>query len=231
MSDEVEIALYILIGRVKMKDFLNDIRKPTQVPRSRKILYSSLIFMLGVILGTISKLLDETASNLLPYFLEQMDLGNFFSRMGIWLFLAVVIAIYSKSPIRSALNVLIFFVGMVGSYYLYTVLIAGFYPKTYMMIWIVMTLISPLLALICWYAKGRGVIATLISSFIIVAISRQAFAFGFWYFNIKYSLEFLVWIATIVVLYQSPKQISKVLVIGMLLYFATAQLNIFWGML
>ncbi|WP_276649264.1 hypothetical protein, partial [Globicatella sulfidifaciens] len=59
----------------------------------------------------------------------------------------------------------------------------------------------------------------------------QAFAFGFWYFNIKYSLEFLVWIATIVVLYQSPKQISKVLVIGMLLYFATAQLNIFWGML
>ncbi len=214
-----------------MKDFLNDIRKPTQVPRSRKILYSSLIFMLGVILGTISKLLDETASNLLPYFLEQMDLGNFFSRMGIWLFLAVVIAIYSKSPIRSALNVLIFFVGMVGSYYLYTVLIAGFYPKTYMMIWIVMTLISPLLALICWYAKGRGVIATLISSFIIVAISRQAFAFGFWYFNIKYSLEFLVWIATIVVLYQSPKQISKVLVIGMLLYFATAQLNIFWGML
>ena len=214
-----------------MKDFLNDIRKPTQVPRSRKILYSSLIFMLGVILGTISKLLDETASNLLPYFLEQMDLGNFFSRMGIWLFLAVVIAIYSKSPIRSALNVLIFFVGMVGSYYLYTVLIAGFYPKTYMMIWIAMTLISPLLALICWYAKGRGIIAILISSFIIVAISRQAFAFGFWYFNIKYSLEFLVWIATIVVLYQSPKQISKVLVIGMLLYFATAQLNIFWGML
>lgn len=214
-----------------MKDFLNDIRKPMQMPRSRKILYSSLIFMLGVILGTISKLLDETASNLLPYFLEQMDLSNFFSRMGIWLFLAVVIAIYSKSPIRSALNVFIFFVGMVGSYYLYTVLIAGFYPKTYMMIWIVMTLISPLLALICWYAKGRGVIATLISSFIIVAISRQAFAFGFWYFNIKYSLEFLVWIATIVVLYQSPKQISKVLVIGMLLYFATAQLNIFWGML
>ena len=138
-----------------MKDFLNDIRKPTQVPRSRKILYSSLIFMLGVILGTISKLLDETASNLLPYFLEQMDLGNFFSRMGIWLFLAVVIAIYSKSPIRSALNVLIFFVGMVGSYYLYTVLIAGFYPKTYMMIWIVMTLISPLLALICWYEKDE----------------------------------------------------------------------------
>ncbi|BAM48059.1 DUF6518 family protein [Amphibacillus xylanus] len=214
-----------------MKDFLNDIRKPTQMPRSRKILYSSLIFMLGVILGTISKLLDETASNLLPYFLEQLDLRNFFSRMGIWLFLAVVIAIYSKSPIRSALNVLIFFVGMVGSYYLYTVLIAGFYPKTYMMIWIAMTLISPLLAFICWYAKGRGVIATLISSFIIVAISRQAFAFGFWYFNIKYSLEFLVWIATIVVLYQSPKQISKVLVIGMLLYFATAQLNIFWGML
>ncbi|WP_159882096.1 hypothetical protein [Paenibacillus puerhi] len=176
-------------------------------------------------------MLDTTPSNLLPYFLEILDLRNFFSRMGVWIFLALVISVYSKSPVRSAINVFLFFVGMVGSYYLYTVLLAGFFPKSYMMIWIIMTCISPFLAFVCWYAKGKGIIAFSISSIIFMLISRQAFAFGFWYFDIRNNLELLLWIATIFVLYQSPKQIIKVVIIGLLLYFLTAQTNIFWGML
>ena len=214
-----------------MKDFLNEIRRPINISPSRKCLYSTFIFIAGIILGIISKLLDETASNVLPYFLESLDLRNFFSRMGVWIFLAVLISVYCKSPIRSAINVFLFFVGMVGSYYLYTILIAGFFPKSYMMIWIIMTIISPFLAFVCWYAKGKGIIAISISSIIIMLISRQTFAFGFWYFDILNTLELLLWIATIFVLYQSPKQISKVTAIGLLLYFVTAQTNLFWGML
>lgn len=214
-----------------MKDFLNEIRRPIKISLSRKILYSTLIFIVGVILGVFSKVLDETPSNLLPYFIEVLDLGNFFSRMGVWIFLAVLISVYSKSPVRSAINVFLFFVGMVGSYYLYTVMIAGFFPKSYMMIWIIMTVISPFMAFICWYAKGKGIIAISISSIIFMFISRQTFTFGFWYFDIKYILEFIFWIATIFVLYQSPKQIIKVVPIGLLLYFLTTQTNLFWGML
>src|SRR5699024_7916071 len=132
----------------------------------------------------ISKVLDETASNLLPHFLEVLDLRNFFSRMGVWIFLALLISVYSKSPIRAAINVFLFFVGMVGGYYLYTVTIAGFFPKSYMLIWIFMTFVSPFIAYICWYAKGKGITATAISSIIFMFISRQTFAFGFWYFDI-----------------------------------------------
>jgi membrane-associated HD superfamily phosphohydrolase len=160
-----------------------------------------------------------------------LDLRNFFSRVGIWIFLAVLISVYSKSPVRSAINVFLFFSGMVGSYYLYTVMIAGFFPKSYMMIWIVMTVISPFMAFVCWYAKGKGIIAISISSIIFMFISRQAIAFGFWYFHIKYNLELLLWIATIFVLYQSPKQIIKVVITGTFLYFLTAQTNLLWGML
>lgn len=214
-----------------MKDFLNDIRRPINISLSRKLLYSALIFISGVILGVISKLLDETASNLLPYFLESLDLRNFFSRIGVWIFLAVLISVYSKSPVRSAINVFLFFVGMLGSYYLYTVMIAGFFPKTYMMFWIVMAMISPFMAFLCWYAKGKGIIAISISSIIFMFISRQTFAFGAWYFDILNTLELLLWVATIFVLYQSPKQIIKVATIGLLLYFITAQINFFWGML
>lgn len=214
-----------------MKSFLSQIRRPMNMPISRKILYSAFIFFIGIILGIISKVLDETSSNLLPHFLEVLDLRNFLSRMGVWIFLAVLISVYSKSPIRSAINVFLFFVGMVGSYYLYTVMIAGFFPKSYMMIWIAMTILSPFMAFVCWYAKGKGIIAIFISSIIMMFISRQAFAFGFWYFDIKNILELLLWIATIFILYQSPKQITKVITLGFLLYFVTAQFNFFWGML
>jgi hypothetical protein len=214
-----------------MINFLNEIRSPIKISLSKKFLYSTLIFIAGISLGVISKVLDTTSSNLLPHFLEILDLRNFLSRMGIWIFLSVVISVHSKSPIRSAINIFLFFVGMVGSYYLYTVLVAGFSPKSYMIIWMVMTSISPLLAFVCWYGKGKGIIAITISSIIFMFISRQSFAFGFWYFDIRYNLEFLLWIAMILVLYQSLKQITKVIIIGLLLYFLTAQINLFWGML
>lgn len=99
-----------------------------------------------------------------------------------------------------------------------------------MMIWIVMTFISPFLAFVCWYAKGKGVIAIFISSIIFMVISRQSFAFGFRYFYIKDSLEMLLLIATIFVLYQSPRQIIKVVTIGLLLYSFTAEVDLFFGM-
>ncbi|WP_223701739.1 hypothetical protein [Sutcliffiella deserti] len=210
---------------------LHDIRRPVKISLSKKIVSSSLLFIAGVILGVLSKMLDETPGSQLPFFLEVLGLGNFFSRIGVWIFLAVLIAVYSKSPVRSAINVFLFFVGMVGSYYLYTVMVADFFPKSYMMIWITMTVMSPFIALVCWYAKGKGVIAIFISSILIMFISRQAFAFGFWYFDIRNILEFLLLITTIIVLYQSPKQIIKVVIIGLLFYFFTAPFNLMWGML
>lgn len=214
-----------------MRTFLNEIRKPMNLPVSRKCINSISIFIVGVILGVLSKVLDETASNSLPSFLEILDLSNFFSRMGIWIFIAVMISLYSKSPMRSASNVFLFFVGMVGSYYLYTIEIAGFFPKSYMMIWVAMTLITPFLAFVLWYAKGKGTIAVFLSAIILLFTSRQAFAFGFWYFDIRYTLELLLLIVAICILYQSPKQLVKVVTIGMLLFFLTAPINLFWGML
>ncbi|WP_404448017.1 hypothetical protein LG307_03190 [Sutcliffiella horikoshii] len=214
-----------------MNDLLHSIRRPVDISLSKKVVASSLLFLTGVMLGVLSKMLDETASNLLPSFLQVWDLRNFFSRMGVWLFLAMLIALYSKSPVRAAINVFAFFVGMVGSYYLYTVMVAGFFPKSYMMIWIMMTVISPFVAFVCWYARGKGLPAILISSLLVMFMSRQAFAFGFWYLDIRNILEFLLWIATIIVLYQTPKQLIKVVAIGLFLYFLTAPFHIGWGML
>jgi hypothetical protein len=39
---------------------------------------------------------------------------------------------------------------------------ASIFPKLYMMIWIVLAVISPFIAFVCWYAKGQGIIAIFI---------------------------------------------------------------------
>jgi len=214
-----------------MKEFLDIIRKPVSSPASKKILYSILVLIVGLVIGTIAKILDETASNLLPPFLEMLDLRNFFSRMGFWLFSGICIAVYSKAPLRAALNIFLFFVGMVSSYYIYTVQVAGFFPKSYMMIWIVITILSPLMGTMCWYAKGTHPVSLCLSAVILMMMTRQAFSFGFWYFDVRYALELLLWFLTIAVLYKTPKQILGVSGAGILLFFITSPLNLFWGIL
>lgn len=214
-----------------MVEFLDKIRKPASITTSKKISYSFSIMLAGIILGLFSKILDETATNLLPWFLESLDLRNFFSRMGVWIFLAVLISVYSKTPFRAAINVFLFFAGMVSSYYIYTVVVAGFFPKSYMTIWIAITFLSPFMAFIGWYARGNGIISVIISALIFMIITRQTFTFGFWYLDIRNILELILWIATIFVLYQSPKQIVKVVILGVLAFLLTAPLNLLWGML
>lgn len=158
-----------------MREFLNKIRKPEYLPVPNKIIHSVMILIIGIVLGFVSKVLDETASNLLPPFLEMLDLRNFFSRMGFWIFSGVFISLFSKTPIRAALNNFLFFIGMVGSYYVYTVAIAGFFPKTYMMLWVAMALLSPFLGAVCWYAKGTHIVSVCLSALIFMMMTRQAF--------------------------------------------------------
>lgn len=214
-----------------MKELLDTIRNPTPSSLSKQVLYTILILIAGVVLGIISKILDETASNLLPHFLEMLDFRNFFSRIGFWMFSGMCIAVYSKTPRSAALNVLLFFVGMVSSYYIYTVQMAGFFPKSYIMIWVIITILTPLMGAVCWYAKGIHPVSICLSAVLLMMMTRQAFSFGLWYFDVRYTLELLLLVLTIAVLYKTPKQILAVTGVGISLFFITSPLSIFGGLL
>lgn len=176
-----------------MNKFLNKIRSiENEIPITRKIINTILILCFGIVLGTFAKFLDTTASNTLSFIFEYLDISNFLGRFAIWLLIALYIAIYSHSSIRASLNVLVFFIGMVSSYYLYSYFVAGFFPKNYAMIWLGFTAISPLLAFVCWYAKGKSKISFILSVIIIAILFNFTFIYGWIYFDVYSILEVIV---------------------------------------
>jgi hypothetical protein len=168
-----------------LAEFRLQILRRIALPPSKPFVQPVLLLAAGVALGLVAKVLDSTPSNWLPHFLEALDLRNFLSRTGVWHFLGVLIAVNGRTPARAALNAGLFFAGMVGSYYWYTIAVAGFFPKDYMMVWIGMTCLTPFAAYGCWYAKGKGVPAVILSSVIVMLLARQAFSFGLWYFFLR----------------------------------------------
>lgn len=192
-----------------MKDFFNKIRTPDKTLKtSKKIINTILITLLGIVLGIFSKWLDNLSINdaiWWQHILGIVDLRNVFSYFGIWIFLAITISVFSKTPLRASLNVFLFFVGMTVSYHLYTIMFSGFNPKNYMMIWYGITAITPILAFVCWYAKGNNKISIMISSVILAVMLIESFSVGLWYFYFKSIIDTLLFLGTMIVLYIKPK--------------------------
>ena len=192
-----------------MKAWLYKVRTPNREKLSAQIAYSILILLLGIALGIFSKWLDNTGINDAIWWqriLGTIDLGNVFSEFAIWLLIALAISVYCSSPLRAGLNVFLFFVGMCTSYHLYTIMFAGFNPGSYMMIWYGITLLSPVLAFICWFGKGKTKISLIIDILILAVMMSVCFSIGFWYFYITRIINVIIFIGSVVIMYSEPRQ-------------------------
>ncbi len=181
-----------------MKKFLNDIRSAENpIPLFKQIINTVYILFIGIILGTFSKFIDTMPTNELPFIFEFLDMRNFLGRFAIWLLIALCISVYSNSSIRASINVFVFFAAMVTSYYLYSRFVAGFFPRSYAMIWAAFTVISPILAFICWYARGKSKLAFMLSAIILAVLFNTTFVYGNSYFEMRSILELIIFICAV----------------------------------
>lgn len=197
--------------------------------KNQKLLNTILIFILGISLGIFSKWLDSLAlydSISWHRFIEIIDLGNILSELPIWILLATTISVFSESPKRASLNVFLFFLGMNISYHMYTVYVLGFNPKSYMMIWYLITLISPLMAALCWYAKKDSKISTVLRVIIFMTMMVFAFYVGWIYISLGRIVNTIFLIIMVMILWKGQKEtLTNLLyalvcriIIGLILY-------------
>ena len=168
---------------------LDNIRKKD---KSDKVLIliavSLLICLFGFGMGVFAKFLDYRQAflpGILGYIDSALDLHNFLGAFAPWLFLALCIAVYSKTPLRAGINVFLFFAGMVSGYYLYCNFVAGFFPESYAMIWVFLTVVSPFFAYICWYMPGNGWLSVILSGAALSFFINSAFAYGMFYISVR----------------------------------------------
>lgn len=190
--------------------YLEKVRIPEKhYSQTKEALFTTGALVLGVCLGTFSKSLDFHQTELpdvLRLIDRTLDVHNFLGTFAPWIVLAVFISIKSSNPIRAGINVFAFFGGMIASYYLYSNFVAGFFPKSYAMIWGGFTLLSPILSFFCWYAKGKGWFAFIISAGILGFIINSTLSYGMWYLNIRTWLHLLTLILGIIILHKSIKE-------------------------
>lgn len=124
----------------------------------KSILKPHWMFILGLGLGIISRLLDIYAENL----------GEIFSQMAIWILLGTIISIYSKTKKQAMFNMLPFCIGMLITYYITAIITKGVYSNIYIIGWTIFALCSPIFAYFTWMTKEKGIFSKITSVGIII---------------------------------------------------------------
>ena len=215
----------------KIKTYFEQIRKP-----SKKLSYKSQIvitlgvILLGFLLGTLQKWIDGTGGSNLPLILQQLDIGNYFGRLAIWILLGSIISVYSESPVRAGINTFVFFISMLAGYYCYCNFVLGFLPRAYMMMWLLFAFASFFMAYFCWYAKGEGIIAILISSVIIGVLLAQTINLNITQgFYVYHSLEVVTWLIGVILLRRTLKEYAIEIGLSVVIAFVYQLVMPHWG--
>lgn len=116
------------------------------------------MFVVGLLLGVLSRILDIYTQNL----------GNIFSEMSIWILFGTLISIYSKSKKAAMTNIFQFCAGMLITYYFAAFITSGVYSNLIIAGWTLFALFSPILAYLTWMTKEKGILPKIISLGIII---------------------------------------------------------------
>ena len=123
-----------------------------------KLLNPISMFVIGLFLGIISRLLDIYTQNL----------GNIFSQIAIWILMGTLISIHSKTKKQAIINIFPFCIGMLITYYFVAFITKGVYSNIFIIGWTIFALCTPIFAYFAWMTKEKGLFPKIISIGIIL---------------------------------------------------------------
>ena len=120
--------------------------------RSGGVRNSLLVLLLGLTLGVLGKWADFHSL-----------LSDLTSGVQLWIFLGCVLALYSRTPRRAALRVVLLLGGMVAAYYVTALVMRVAWSRSHAIGWGIAAAVSAVPGYLLWYAKGRTRRAWLLS--------------------------------------------------------------------
>lgn len=148
-------------------------RRKYKADAKKRFSYLVTALLIGFAMGLLAKLVDNPrVTGIVPVF---DDLGG---RLGIWIFTATLLAVFCNSPGMAAIRTFIYFMSFLFTYYAYTVLFLGFFPKSQILFWGLCALVSPLCAFLIWFARGKGWFSNFLISLPIAVLAAEVYMTG-----------------------------------------------------
>jgi hypothetical protein len=206
---------------------LSQIRVRNKSTTKQKVFSIVNAMIIGAILGLAAKLVDNPGIN--PIF------DNIGGRLGIWVFVAALLSVFSHSPKLAAVKVFAFFGSMLTANYAYTVLFLHFFPMREIVFWGMCAVVSPVCAYIMWYARGNGLLSYIVSALPITVLLSEGFELRHAYLPVHthyYLIPLLMGIYLIMILVllliipKNKMQSAVILPIALILSFIMIYFNV-----
>lgn len=145
------------------------------------------LFFFGLLFGIIIRLFD----------IYTEVLGNVFSSISVFILIGVIIVLKSKTREYAMLNVFLFFISMIITYYLTAIVTHGVYGKRFIIGWGIVAFLSPIFAYFTYFIKSNTKSSIIIKIGIIFVTIISTIKL----FDRLYFYDYLVLIALIYLMY------------------------------
>ena len=126
---------------------------PGDVDKKQQIIYFVSCVVAGLLMGIYAKFAGVISQgDGLENFIWLT--GNLLSSFVPWIFLGVIISIYSKKSTLAAINLFAFCCAMLLSYYAYSVIIVDYLAPKVVVGWSVVALLCAPIGFLVWYARN-----------------------------------------------------------------------------
>jgi hypothetical protein len=210
-----------------LKYFLTDANGENQSEPTAKQMITQLCacLLFGALLGVLAKYSDTVPATNSPMGVFFDFISSVTTHLGIWVLIGAIIAAGSRSPKAAAINVLVFFAGMLLAYYKYTQILFGFFPTYYFLRWGSIAIASPFAAYLVWFSKGKGWFAAFCAALPIGLLLSQGYPF-FYSFSSVRGFDILAALLLLALLPRQKVQYLRVAATGVLIAFILSFSNI-----